>query len=161
MTASRTAPIAQIPTTVSHEALSSDTAAIVADVPDAPSAADAEVSVARLEAMSADLRGCVILDSDGEPLAASGDAAAWAEAGRELLAAADAAAGEPVVSAHVGTEDGEAFVARHDGLALVAAADRFTLASLMIFDMRAVLRDLAGGPDAPAIRDSSPNGGPS
>ncbi len=165
MTASRTAPIAQIPTTVSHEALSSDTAAIVADVPDrttqgAPSAADAEVAVARLAAMSADYRGCVILDSDGEPLAASGDAADWAEAGRELLAAADAAAGEPVVSAHVGTEDGEAFVARHNGLALIAAADRFTLASLMIFDMRAVLRDLAAGPDAPAIRDASPNGAP-
>jgi hypothetical protein len=28
---------------------------------------------------------------------------------------------------------------------MVAVADRFTLASLMIFDMRAVLRDLARG----------------
>jgi hypothetical protein len=42
----------------------------------------------------------------------------------------------------VATENGEAFVLRHEGLAIVAVADRFTLASLMFFDMRAVLRDL-------------------
>ena len=42
----------------------------------------------------------------------------------------------------MGTEDGEAFGVRHGDLAMVAVADRFTLASLMIFDMRAVLRDL-------------------
>jgi hypothetical protein len=124
----------------------------------APSAADAEVALARLAAMSADLRGAVVLGEDGEPLAASGDAGAWARAGRELLDAADAAAGEPVVSAHVGIEDGEAFVVRHDGLALIAAADRFALASLMVFDMRAVLRDLAHGPGAPTIREASANG---
>jgi hypothetical protein len=163
--ASSSAPIAQIATTVSHEALSSDTAAIFADVPDpstasAPSAADAEVALARLAAMSADLRGSVVLGTDGEPLAASGDPEAWAKAGRELLEAADAAAGEPVVSAHVGIEDGEAFVVRHEGLALIAAADRFALASLMVFDMRAVLRDLARGPDAPTIREASANGAP-
>ena len=32
---------------------------------------------------------------------------------------------------------------RHDDLVIVAVTERFTLASLMIFDMRAVLRDLA------------------
>jgi hypothetical protein len=162
--ASSSAPIAQIATTVSHEALCRDTAAIVAHVPDpkaasAASAADAEVAVARLAAMSADLRGCAILGSDGEPLAASSDPSAWGQAARELLAAADAAAGEPVVSAHVGTEDGETFAVRHEDLAMVAAADRFTLASLMIFDMRAVLRDLASGPDAPTIRDAPSDNG--
>jgi hypothetical protein len=161
--ASRIAPIPQIPTTVSHEARSSDTAAIVADVPDrkieaAPSAADAEVAVARLAAMSADLRGCVIVDPGGNPLAASGDAAAWGDAARELLAAADSAAGEPAVQAHVGIEDGEAFAVRHGGFALVAAAERFALASLMLFDMSAVLRDLVRGPDAPSIREPSANG---
>jgi hypothetical protein len=124
----------------------------------APSVADAEVAVARLEAMSADLRGCVILDSAGEPLAASGELGAWAQAGRELLGAADEAAGEPVVAAHVGVEDGEALAVRQDGFALVAAAERFALASLMLFDMRAVLRDLARGPDAPSIRSAKANG---
>ena len=60
------------------------------------------------------------------PPAAS--SSAWAEAGRGMLAAADAAAGEPVTHAHVGTEDGEAFAVRHEGFALVAAAERFALA---------------------------------
>ena len=121
-----------------------------------PSAADAEVAVARLEAMSADLRGCVILAADGSPLAASGDPEPWSEAARDLLAAADRAAGEEVTQAHIGTEDGEAFAIRQDGYALIAAADRFTLASLMLFDMRAVLRDLVRGPDAPTIREPEP-----
>ena len=47
-----------------------------------------------------------------------------------MLAAADAAAGEPVTHAHVGTEDGEAFAVRLGGFALVAAAERFALAGL-------------------------------
>ena len=146
---------------VSHEALSTDTGAIVADVADraptaqqarsgGPSAADAEVAIARLRAMSADLRGCVILDPEGEPLGTSGDLERWAEAGRGLLAAADAAAGEPVTHAHVGTEDGEAFAVRDQGFALIAAADRFALTSLLFFDIRVVLNDLVRGPDAAA-----------
>jgi hypothetical protein len=119
----------------------------------APSAADSEVAVARLEAMSADMRGCVILDPGGSALAASGDAETWQQAGRALLEAADRAAGEPATHAHVGTEDGEAFAVRQDGYAVIAAADRFTLASLMLFDMRAVLRDLLRGPDAAPVRE--------
>jgi hypothetical protein len=147
-----------MPTTTSHETRCRDTLAIVAQVPDpaangAPSAADADVAVARLQAMSADLRGCVILAADGSPLAASGDPEKWGEAARTLLAAADAAAGEPATQAHVGTEDGEAFAVRQDGYALVAATDRFTLASLTLFDMRAVLRDLLRGPEAASIRE--------
>ena len=150
--------IAQRPTTVSHEARSRDTGAIVAHVPDpsaanAPTVADAELAVARLAEMSADLRGCAILAEDGEPLAASGDLEAWGRAGRALLAAADAAAGEPAGHAHIATEDGEVFAVRHRGFALVAASDRFALASLMLFDMRSVLRDLARGPDAASLRE--------
>jgi len=67
----------------------------------------------------------------------------YAASGEERLrAAADAAGSEPAARAHVATEDGEAFALRHGGLAIVAVAERFTLASLMLFDMRAVLRDL-------------------
>lgn len=120
----------------------------------APSPADAEVAVARLEAMSADLLGCVILAADGSALAASGDLGDWADAGRSMLEAADAAAGQPVTHAHVGTEDGEAFAVRLDGFALVAAAERFALAGLMLFDIRAVLRDLARGPGAKPLPDA-------
>lgn len=111
----------------------------------ATSAADAEAAVARLTEMSADLRGCAILDRDGRPLAASGDPERWRGAATELLAAADAATGEPAEQVHVATEDGEAFALRLGELAIVAVADRFTLSSLVLFDMRSVLRDLAAG----------------
>ena len=107
-----------------------------------PKIADCEVALARLRAMAGDVRGGVILAPDGSPLAASGDPEDWARAARELLEAADAAAGEPVTHAHVATEDGEAFAVRQHGFALVAAAERFALASLLFFDIRAVLRDL-------------------
>jgi predicted regulator of Ras-like GTPase activity (Roadblock/LC7/MglB family) len=151
-----------MPTTVSHEALESvDTLAIVAQMADrppsgGPSVADAEVAVARLQAMSADLRGCAIVGPDGGVFAASGDSAAWSDAATGVIAAADTAAGEPVTHAHVGTEDGEVFVVRDQGYVLVAAADRFALAGLMVFDIRAALRDLVRGPDAAPVRDAEP-----
>jgi hypothetical protein len=102
----------------------------------------AEAAVGRLREMSADLRGCALIGPDGQVLAATGEADHWGEPAAELLSAADAAGDEPASHVHVATEDGEAFAVRHEELAMVAATDRFTLASLMIFDMRAVLRDL-------------------
>jgi hypothetical protein len=110
---------------------------------DAPSVPDAGSAVEYLEEVSNELRGCAIFSDDGEVLAASGEAEAWGEAGRELIAAADAAEGEPVSHAHVATGDGEAFCVREGGYVAVAVTDRFTLASLMIFDTRIVLRRLA------------------
>ena len=65
--------------------------------------------------------------------------------GAAFLAAADAAGPAPAADAHVATEDGEAFAVRHEGLAMVAVAERLALASLIVFDMRAALRDLAAG----------------
>ena len=92
--------------------------------------------------MSADLRGCALLGPDGQVLAATGDRDRWGAAAADLLAAADEAGDEPASHVHVATEDGEAFAVRDGGLAMVAVTERFTLASLMIFDMRAVLRNL-------------------
>jgi hypothetical protein len=114
----------------------------------AATVADAELAVARLAEMSDDLRGCAILTADGTALAASGELEPWGQAARAVLAAADAAAGEPADHTHIGTEDGEVFAVRHEGFALVAASERFSLASLMLSDMRAVLRDLARGAEA-------------
>ena len=91
------------------------------------------------------MRGCAILSEGGEVLAASGNPERWGEAGRELIAAADAADGQPVAHAHVATGDGEAFCVRESGMVAVAVAERFTLASLMLFDMRIALRQLAAG----------------
>lgn len=117
----------------------------MADPNATPSAdpAEAALAVARMEEMSSDLIGCVVLDSAGRALAASAGQGGWEAAAGGFLAAADAAAGEPVSQAHVGTDDGEAFAVRQDGLAMIAVSERFTLASLMHSDMRAVLRDLA------------------
>ena len=79
-------------------------------------------------------------------LSASGDDPdAWGEAARELLAAADAAQAEPAAYAHVATEDGEVFCVREGELVGVAVTERFVLASLMVFDLRSVLRDLTAG----------------
>jgi rRNA maturation endonuclease Nob1 len=103
----------------------------------------AEAAVGRLREMSADLRGCALLGPGDEVLAATGDAERWSAAAADLLAAADEAGDEPASHVHVATEDGEAFAVRESGLAMVAVSERFTLSSLMIFDMRAVLRGLA------------------
>ena len=110
---------------------------------DAPTLSDAGRAVSYLEEISPQLRGCAILSDEGEVLAASGNIERWGEAGRELIAAADAAAGQPVAHAHVATGDGEAFCVREGGLVAVAVAERFTLASLMMFDMRIALRRLS------------------
>jgi len=91
------------------------------------------------------MRGCAVLSDAGEVLASSGEDDRWGEAGRDLIAAADAAGSELVAHAHIATGDGEAFCVREAGLTAVAVADRFTLSSLMIFDMRNALRRLAAG----------------
>ncbi len=103
----------------------------------------AEQALAYLTEMSPDLRGAAILASGGGVLAAAGDPERWREDAAALLEVADRAGGEPVEQVHVATEQGEVFVVRSAGLAAVAVTERFALASLMFFDMRSVLRDLA------------------
>jgi predicted regulator of Ras-like GTPase activity (Roadblock/LC7/MglB family) len=105
----------------------------------------AETALAFLTEMSVDLRGAAILGPDGAVLAASGQADRWREDAAALFAAADSAESEPVEQVHIATEQGEVFALRHQGLAVVAVTERFALASLMFFDMRSVLRDLARG----------------
>ncbi len=110
--------------------------------PTGPTAAEAEFAAARFRSLSDEIRGCAILGPRGV-LAATGDLEAWAAPAAEMLAAADAAAGGNSSHAHVATEEGEAYVVRLAGLAMVAVTDRFTLASLVLADMRATLRELA------------------
>jgi hypothetical protein len=112
---------------------------------EAPTLTHADGAVSYLQEISPEMRGCAILSEAGQVLAASGGLEEWGEAGRDLLAAADAAGGERVAHAHVATGDGEAFCVRESGLVAVAVAERFTLASLMLFDMRITLRRLAAG----------------
>jgi predicted regulator of Ras-like GTPase activity (Roadblock/LC7/MglB family) len=105
----------------------------------------AEAALAFLGEMSPDLRGAAILDSEGAVLAANGDAERWGEDVAALFAVADAAGGEPAEQIHIATEQGEVFALRHAGLAAVVVSDRFALASLLFFDLRSTLRDLAAG----------------
>lgn len=106
----------------------------------------ARAALSFLTEMSPDLRGAAILAGDGSVLAATGeDDERWREDAAALFTAADAAGGEAVEQVHVATAQGEVFGLRNEGLAAVAVTDRFALASLMLFDMRATLRDLARG----------------
>jgi len=109
------------------------------------SADAARRAVEFLVEISPDLRGAAILDADGAVLAASSDTGRWGEDAAALFEVADAAGSRPVEQIHIGTEQGEVFGLRHAGLSAVAVTDRFALASLMLFDMRALLRDLAAG----------------
>ncbi|MGD9736778.1 MAG: hypothetical protein AB7V58_14420 [Solirubrobacterales bacterium] len=125
-----------------------------------PTEGAAAAALAFLTEMSPDLRGAAILDGDGGVLAASGEEpGAWAEAVRALLVAADAADPEPVEQIHVGSESGEVFALRHEGLAAVAVTERFALASLMLFDLRQALRDLAIARRDGASRSGGRDGG--
>lgn len=106
--------------------------------------------LAYLAEMSLDLRGAAILAGEGSVLAATDQPERWREDAAALFEVADRAEGEPVEQIHVGTEQGEVFALRHAGLAAVVVTERFALASLTFFDMRAVLRDLAAGGDGRA-----------
>lgn len=133
-----------------QEARARVTVGIFADMADAPAAAvpsseSAEAALAFLTEMSPDLRGAAILGPAGKVLAATGEGPdRWGEDAEALFAAADAAEDVPVEQVHVATEQGEVFAIRNEGLAAVSVTDRFALASLMLFDMRSVLRELAG-----------------
>lgn len=134
-----------------QEARARDTVGIFADMPDAaaataPSEESAEAALAFLAEMSPDLRGAAVLGPAGEVLAASGEEPErWGEDAMTLFAAADAAEGAPVEQVHIATEQGEVFAIRNEGLAAVAVTERFALASLLLFDMRSMLRQLGRG----------------
>ena len=112
---------------------------------EAVSADAAASALAYLTEMSPDLRGGAILESGGAVLAASDRPERWRDDAATLLEVADGAGGEAVEQVHIATEQGEVFAVRHAGLTAIAVTDRFALASLLFFDMRAVLRDLSEG----------------
>jgi predicted regulator of Ras-like GTPase activity (Roadblock/LC7/MglB family) len=131
---------------VIQEARARGTVGIFTQMPDATELVPddaAGAALAFLSEMSPDLRGAAILDSSGAVLAATGDREGWREDAATLFEVADRAGEEPVDQIHIATEQGEVFALRHEGFAALAVTERFALASLMLFDMRSVLRDLA------------------
>ncbi|HET6830920.1 MAG TPA: hypothetical protein VFH44_06160 [Solirubrobacterales bacterium] len=101
-------------------------------------AEDAAAAVQRLTGI-AGMRACAILDGRGELLAASEDNDWAAQAARIWDAAAEPGRPAPA-HVHVGIEGGEVFAVRGTDAAIVAIADRFTLGSLMLCDLRDALR---------------------
>jgi predicted regulator of Ras-like GTPase activity (Roadblock/LC7/MglB family) len=138
-------------TVVIQEARARVTVGSFSQMPDAaaaavPSSDSAEAALAFLTEMSPDLRGAAVLGPEGEILAATGEEPErWAEDAVALFAAADAAEEAPVEQVHIATEQGEVFAIRNAGLSAVAVTERFALASLLLFDMRSMLRQLAAG----------------
>jgi hypothetical protein len=89
-----------------------------------------------LRELSADIRAGVVLDPKGALLAGS---ESLAEPARDLFTAAGEAA-----ELHVTTADGDVFAARDDKHAIAVVCGRFALPSLIRYDLRLVLGDLAG-----------------
>jgi len=112
---------------------------------DARTAAVAEMLLAFVEG-SPELREAAIFDSSGAQLYAT-DGIDRTEPARRLWAGADAG-GEAATYAHVATANGEVLAARGPAGTAIALADRFALASLVLSDLRAVLRELEPAPAA-------------
>jgi predicted regulator of Ras-like GTPase activity (Roadblock/LC7/MglB family) len=111
-----------------------------------------ELALAYLGELSTDIRAAAVLDGDGSIAAQSGFQDDDAEQVRSLVGdlfdkAAEAAAKEPAPGqVEVALPDGSVFALREHGWTLAVVAGRFALSSLMFFDLRMVIRDLAGLP---------------
>jgi hypothetical protein len=110
-----------------------------------------ELALAYLGELSTDIRAAVVLADDGAPAARSGFDDAGDDAVQELVgelferAAATVAEGEAApAQLEVALPDGSVYAVREHGWTLVVVAGRFALSSLMFFDLRMVIRDLAG-----------------
>ncbi len=149
-------------TVVIQDARARVTVGSFSQMPDAaaatlPSGESAKAALEFLTEMSPDLRGAAILGPANEVLAGTGEEPErWGEDAAALFAVADEAEAAPVEQVHIATEQGEVFAVRNAGLAAVTVTDRFALASLMLFDMRSTLRQLAspdlGGSEPPESR---------
>jgi hypothetical protein len=112
-----------------------------------------ERAAERLRGLSADVRAAVLLDAAGSLAGASDDdnsAPALGELARRLFEEVDRATrdwdAEPAEQVEVQVPGGAVFGSRTPRWTLVAVARRGALASLMLYDLRAVLRELEGGP---------------
>jgi predicted regulator of Ras-like GTPase activity (Roadblock/LC7/MglB family) len=113
-----------------------------------------ERAPARLRELSADVRAAVLLDAAGSLAAASEDdrerARELGELARRLFEEVDRATRdwetEPPEQVEVQVPGGAVFASRTPRWTLAAVARRGALPSLTLFDLRALLGELEGGP---------------
>ena len=113
-----------------------------------------EGAAERLRELSADVRAAVLLDAAGSLAGASDDdfehGPALGELARRLFEEVDRATrdwdAEPPEQVEVQVPGGAVFASRTPRWTLAAVAKRGALSSLMLYDLRAVLGELEGGP---------------
>ncbi len=104
--------------------------------------------------LSTDVRAAVLLDAAGSLVGAGGDgsehARALSELARQLFEEVDRATrdwdAEPPEQVEVQVPGGVVFASRTPRWTLAAVAKRGALSSLLLYDLRAVLGELEGGP---------------
>lgn len=100
--------------------------------------------IAYLNELQPQLRSAAVLAPDGGSIEASGDPSGWDAPARRLLDAAGLREGEEDWQLHVATTQGEVFGVRAGGAVMLAVTERFVLASLLLHDLRMVIRDMLG-----------------
>lgn len=108
-----------------------------------------EQALDELMQVSLQVRRAIVLGEDGQILAEAGTSGGSLSDGAGLLDAADEAARllgrPPITQLEVGLGDGAVFAVRDDaGRAAVAVAEPDATAGLVFYDLRQVLRALAG-----------------
>jgi predicted regulator of Ras-like GTPase activity (Roadblock/LC7/MglB family) len=122
-----------------------------------------ERAAERLSELSIDVRAAVLLDAAGSLAGASedvqDDARALGELARQLFEEVDRATRdwdtEPPEQVEVQVPGGTVFASRTPRWTLAAVTKRSALSSLMLYDLKALLGELEGGPP---IRRSRPAG---
>lgn len=102
----------------------------------------AQLAVQRLLGFIDGMRACAVLDAKRAILASSHAEIDWAPLIEPLLDGLGDREGQ-IRAVNCGTGSGEVFVVSGWGLIGVAVTERFTLSSLVISDLRALLGDLA------------------
>jgi len=126
-----------------------------------------ERAAERLCELSADVRAAVLLDAAGSLASVSGDDSeqgrALGELARRLFEEVDRATRdwdtEPPEQLEVQVPGGAVFASRTARWTLAAVAKRGALSSLILYDLRALLGELEGGPPirrSTSVEDSAP-----
>jgi predicted regulator of Ras-like GTPase activity (Roadblock/LC7/MglB family) len=119
--------------------------------------------------LSGDVRAAVLLDAAGSLAGAAGDGSehtrALGELARQLFEEVDRATRdwdtEPPEQVEVQVAGGTVFASRTPRWTLAAVARKGALSSLMLYDLKAVLGELEGGPPIRRSRPAEDTAGPS